>query len=46
LIRTTVFLVQKLEHTQACGAAMPSDGVRLPSAQLEQVRRWVAAGAK
>jgi hypothetical protein len=38
-------LVQKLEHTQACGAPMPSADQKLPAAQLEQVRTWIAQGA-
>jgi polyvinyl alcohol dehydrogenase (cytochrome) len=38
-------LVQKLEHTQSCGAPMPGATVKLPAAQLEQVRAWITSGA-
>ena len=37
-------LVQKLEHTQACGAPMPPAGT-LPAAQLQRGRAWIAGGA-
>jgi outer membrane protein assembly factor BamB len=39
-------LVQKLEHTQSCGGPMPSAAETLPAAQLQQVRTWIANGAR
>jgi len=37
-------LVQKLEHTQTCGMAMPP-GVTLEAVQTQQVRMWIMNGA-
>ena len=38
-------LVKKLENTQPCGTGMPPGGT-LTAAQIDQVRTWIADGAK
>ncbi|HKP63524.1 MAG TPA: PQQ-binding-like beta-propeller repeat protein, partial [Polyangiales bacterium] len=38
-------LVHKLEHTQSCGAPMPSESTKLPADQLQQLRSWISKGA-
>lgn len=42
------FLVFKLDGTGACfaGVPMPKNAARLPAAQIQLVREWIAGGAK
>ena len=39
-------LVQKFAANPPCGEQMPQGGAPLTDAQVEQVRSWIAAGAK
>lgn len=38
-------LIQKLEGTQACGAAMPKDLPALAQSEIDRVRAWILDGA-
>ncbi len=40
------YLIDKLEDTQTVGARMPFGGQPLPQATIDQIRAWIADGAK
>jgi hypothetical protein len=39
-------LMKKIEHMQPCGDPMPPTGVVLAADKVEQIRSWIAKGAK
>lgn len=42
---TNSLLLQKLEGTHGCGAAMPLDGAQLPNGTIPAISQWITAGA-